>query len=63
MALHMNTFRSLLKQKTIPAVAVHAYFKRFVSPSIAEGFNEILELDFIPDFENKKQEKLCKTYL
>jgi len=63
MALHMNTFRSLLKQKTIPAVAVHAYFKRFVPPSMAEGFNEILELDFIPDFENKKQEKLCKTYL
>ena len=21
------------------------------------------ELDFIPDFENKKHEKLCKTYL
>ena len=63
MALHMNTFRSLLKQKTIPAVAVHAYFKRFGPPSMAEGFNEILELDFIPDFENKKHEKLCKTYL
>ena len=35
----------------------------FEEPRIAEGFQEIVKVNFVPHFDNKKNEKLYFSYL
>ncbi|RLN97289.1 hypothetical protein BBJ28_00011401 [Nothophytophthora sp. Chile5] len=35
LAMHLNAFRSLTEQKKIPDIAIHGYYKNFVSPTVS----------------------------
>jgi bifunctional polynucleotide phosphatase/kinase len=46
-SLHMNHYRTLTSDRSVPDVAIHKYYKMLEPPDISEGFSEILELDKI----------------
>ena len=44
--------------KAVPPIPIHGFFKNSTKPSMDEGFEEILKVEFIPDIfqnENDKQ--------
>jgi bifunctional polynucleotide phosphatase/kinase len=45
--------------KAVPKIPIHSYFKQLEEPKVSEGFNEIVEIDFVPDyFSNKQAEEM-----
>lgn len=48
--------------KLIPKVAYANFTKRFQEPEMSEGFEEILQVDFIPTFEEPEQEVKRKCW-
>lgn len=37
--------------------------KNYVPPTLEEGFKEIVEINFIPNFRNEQNRKLYEMYL
>lgn len=65
MAMHLNFVRQNQTNgdvRRIPDVGYNVYFKNFEPPTKAEGFSEITELDFVPDFENKRNETIFRQW-
>jgi bifunctional polynucleotide phosphatase/kinase len=60
LCLHLNRYRKLYKEKQIPDIAIHVFFKNFTIPSIEEGFNEIINLQFCIDSIHKNTEEIKK---
>jgi len=62
LADHLNYVRvreTYGEVKRIPPVAYNVYFKNFEEPSLTEGFDEVLLIDFIPDLrDDPKFEKM-----
>lgn len=40
------------------------YFRnKFVEPNVSEGFKEVIQVKFIPSFDDKKAESVYRLYL
>ncbi|XP_037632050.1 bifunctional polynucleotide phosphatase/kinase isoform X2 [Sebastes umbrosus] len=65
-AKHNNRFREMAPSDTKHAkvndMIFHSYKKHFVAPAIAEGFSEILQIHFVPNFKDTQSETLFRQY-
>ncbi len=52
LALHINTYRTLLNQKKIPKVAIHTFYKQYEAPTTTESSN-IVEIIILPFYLNE----------
>jgi len=62
---HLNNVRVRYTKgeaKLIPDVAFNKYFKALVEPTTDEGFTEVREINFTPDFSDKELETIFKQY-
>lgn len=39
------------------------FSSKFEEPSISEGIDEIVKINFVPNFKNSKEEQLYRMYL
>ncbi|VVC40863.1 Hypothetical protein CINCED_3A022676 [Cinara cedri] len=62
-AMHNNRFRELTEKKRLAEIIIHTYFTKFEEPSLSEGVDEIVRINFVPHFKNSKTEALYKMYL
>ncbi|CAG9561967.1 unnamed protein product [Danaus chrysippus] len=64
-SLHNNKFREIMKFKHVPVneIVFHSYKNKFVSPSLTEGFKEIIEVKFNPTFKDEEAQKIYRMYL
>lgn len=66
-AMHNNKFRQLLgpdkEHQNVNVMVLNTYRKNFEQPSINEGFEEIVDVNFVPKFDDPEQEKLYGMYL
>ena len=65
LARHLNLVRQNQtkgKVRRIPDVGYNVYKKNFQAPSKEEGFSEILEIDFVPEFQNSSDERLFRQW-
>lgn len=62
---HNIIFRELtdLSHVKLPSMVFNSMKKKFKEPSTSEGFNEIVKVNIIPDFENSTDEELYRMYL
>lgn len=65
-AKHNNRFREMVpsatKHVTVNDMVFHSYKKKFVAPSLSEGFSEILQIHFVPSFSDKRSEFLFRQF-
>ena len=62
---HLNNFRMKLSNglvEKVPSVVYNVYDKKFELPNTEEGFNEIIYVNFVPEFNNKAEEELFYQY-
>ena len=52
----INLHRDHLSKK-VPIIALHIFFKNLAHPSLNEGFENIITVNFIPVFQNKDDEE------
>lgn len=65
LAHHLNFVRQNQtngKVRRIPDVGYAVYNKNFQKPTTAEGFSEIIEINFDPEFDSKRDEELFKQW-
>ncbi|KAL0104951.1 hypothetical protein PUN28_016531 [Cardiocondyla obscurior] len=64
-AKHNNKFRELTDPSHIPIneIIINSYVKNYVPPTLEEGFKEIIEINFIPNFDNEQHRRLYEMYL
>ena len=65
LAHHMNYFRqtqSKGKIRRIPDIAYNMYKSNFEPVTLAEGFSEIVNIDFVPQFDDKTDEENFKLW-
>ena len=65
---HNNRFRELKnignsKYKPINDIAFNTYLARYIQPDVIEGFTEIVQVNFLPDFEGTEDAELYSYYL
>lgn len=64
-AHHLNYVRQTQtdgKVRRIPDVGYNMYKKNFEPPSMAEGFSEIVNIDFVPTFDSEKDKDIFKQW-
>ncbi|MBN3274565.1 PNKP kinase, partial [Polyodon spathula] len=49
-------------QLTVNDMVFHSYKKKFVAPSLSEGFSEILQIHFVPHFDNSQSQALYQQF-
>uniref|UniRef100_A0AAR2LUE8 PNK FHA domain-containing protein n=1 Tax=Pygocentrus nattereri TaxID=42514 RepID=A0AAR2LUE8_PYGNA len=63
---HNNRFRemvpSAMKHVPVNDMVFHSYKKKFVNPSLSEGFSEILQIHFVPSFSVSRSEALFRQF-
>jgi hypothetical protein len=65
LAAHLNLYRekeSQGKRKRLPASAFEAYANAFAEPQMAEGFSEIVLIDFVAKFTTPSHRQLFLQY-
>lgn len=65
LSYHLNMFRQNQSQgekRRVPEVAYRTYAKNFEKPDSSEGFSEIIELDFVPQFDTDSDKKLFSQW-
>lgn len=65
LAHHMNYFRqtkSKGKERRVPDIAYNMFKSQFEEVTLAEGFSEIIHIDFVPQLDNKADEELFKLW-
>ncbi|XP_076112376.1 bifunctional polynucleotide phosphatase/kinase-like [Mytilus galloprovincialis] len=64
-AMHNERFRELTDKthKPINVMIMNAFKSKFKEPNMKEGYTEILKINFVPKFDNKKHELLYKQFL
>ena len=65
---HNNKFRELKNSsnsnyKPVNDIAFNTYSARFTQPDVSEGFTEIVQVNFLPDFEETEDAELYSHYL
>uniref|UniRef100_A0A667XZ62 Polynucleotide kinase 3'-phosphatase n=1 Tax=Myripristis murdjan TaxID=586833 RepID=A0A667XZ62_9TELE len=65
-AKHNNRFREMAPSDTKHAkvndMVFHSYKKHFVAPDRSEGFSEILQIHFVPNFKDSQSEALFRQF-
>ncbi|XP_047449392.1 bifunctional polynucleotide phosphatase/kinase [Mugil cephalus] len=65
-AKHNNRFREMApsdsKHAKVNDMVFYSYKKHFVAPALSEGFSEILQIHFVPDFKDSKSEILFRQF-
>ncbi|KAB5550044.1 hypothetical protein PHYPO_G00049130 [Pangasianodon hypophthalmus] len=65
-AKHNNRFREMVPSATKHApvndMVFHSYKKKFVAPTLSEGFSEILQIHFVPSFSDSRSEALFRQF-
>ncbi|XP_071753338.2 bifunctional polynucleotide phosphatase/kinase [Centroberyx gerrardi] len=65
-AKHNNRFREMAPSDTKHAkvndMVFHSYKKHFVAPDLSEGFSEILQIHFVPNFKDSQSETLFRQF-
>ena len=62
---HLNMFRqtqSKGKQRRVPEVGYRVFEKEFERPEVAEGFTEVKEVEFVPQFDSDTDKQLFKQW-
>ncbi|XP_054720031.1 uncharacterized protein F21D5.5-like [Uloborus diversus] len=66
-ARHNNIYRELSnpdeKHVGVNDMVLNGYKSKFKEPTLREGFTEIVNVNFVPKFKNKHEEKLFKRFL
>ncbi|XP_050080459.1 uncharacterized protein F21D5.5 [Anopheles maculipalpis] len=64
-ARHNNEFREMTDRShsTISEMVFNSYKSKFQPPTVAEGFTEIVKVQFVPNFANKDHEQLYRMFL
>ena len=64
-ARHNNTFREITDSghARIKEILFNQYRSKYETPTVAEGFSEVIKVNFVPSFENDELEKLYHMYL
>ncbi|KAJ6647211.1 Bifunctional polynucleotide phosphatase/kinase [Pseudolycoriella hygida] len=62
---HNNKFRELTDatHKPVNEIVMNSFKKYYEPPTVAEGFLEVVNVNFIPKFKTSEDEKLYKMYL
>eukprot|EP01006_Ploeotia_vitrea_P043557 TRINITY_DN66742_c5_g6_i1.p1 TRINITY_DN66742_c5_g6~~TRINITY_DN66742_c5_g6_i1.p1 ORF type:complete len:412 (-),score=16.36 TRINITY_DN66742_c5_g6_i1:134-1369(-) len=58
---HMNIVRELMsngKQKRVPEIAYNMMKSKWQNPTVSEGFSEVKEIEFVPDFDDERSKQL-----
>lgn len=64
MAKHLNVFRELTSNRPrLPDVAFTMFHSKFQLPSLEEGFDELINVHFTPEFENEDHERIWNMHL
>ncbi|KAK2846924.1 hypothetical protein Q5P01_009923 [Channa striata] len=65
-AKHNNRFREMApshsKHLKVNDMVFHSYKKHFVAPALSEGFSDILQIHFVPDFKDSQLETLFRQF-
>jgi len=61
-AEHMNGYRFRLGGMRVPIIAYNVFRKNFEPPTKAEGFADVVKVNFIPDFADAEKEKLFMQF-
>jgi len=61
-AEHINAFRFKLGGARVPTIAYNIFRKNFETPTKAEGFAEVVKVNFIPEFPDAEKEKLFMQF-
>ncbi|XP_072311603.1 bifunctional polynucleotide phosphatase/kinase [Eucyclogobius newberryi] len=65
-AKHNNRFREMAPSETKHAkvndMIFHSYKKHFVEPALSEGFSEILQIHFVPNFKDGQSEAAFRQF-
>ncbi|KAJ8256549.1 hypothetical protein COCON_G00187010 [Conger conger] len=65
-AKHNNTFREMMpsqnKHAPVNDMVFYSYKNKFVTPSVSEGFSEILKIHFVPSFADSQSEALFRQF-
>ncbi|XP_059188176.1 bifunctional polynucleotide phosphatase/kinase [Centropristis striata] len=65
-AKHNNRFREMApsdsKHAKVNDMIFHSYKKHFVAPALSEGFCEILQVHFVPNFKDSQSETLFRQF-
>ncbi len=62
---HLNYVRqnqSKGKIRRVPDVGYNTYKSRYEEPDTSEGFTEILQIEFSPEFDSEENEKIFKQW-
>ena len=63
-AMHLNNLRAINKNRKhfsghVNNIPIHTFYKNYQKPEISEGFNEIVDVNFVPGpFENEDDKKI-----
>jgi bifunctional polynucleotide phosphatase/kinase len=52
---HLNIYRHRkdVSNKLIPSIVYNIYYKHYIEPTYLEGFNNIIKVPFVPEFEDR----------
>ncbi len=62
---HLNYVRQAQTKgevRRIPDVGFHMYKKQYEEPSLAEGIEQIVHVDFVPKFDSEEDEAIFKRW-
>ncbi|XP_011352161.1 uncharacterized protein F21D5.5 isoform X2 [Ooceraea biroi] len=64
-AMHNNKFRELTDPSHVPIseMIIYSHMKRYEPPTLQEGFQGIVEINFIPKFRSEEDRVLYEMYL
>ncbi|XP_018021176.1 uncharacterized protein F21D5.5-like isoform X2 [Hyalella azteca] len=64
-AMHNNRFRELTEPKRpkVSEMVYNMYNSKFEKPELSEGFKDIVTVNFVPRFQDKKKEELYRMFL
>ncbi len=61
---HLDVFRSITTRvEPLPSVAFHAFHNRYQPPVLQEGFSEIIQIPFVPEFDSAEKKLIFTQYL
>eukprot|EP01061_Rhynchopus_euleeides_P033931 TRINITY_DN574_c2_g1_i1.p1 TRINITY_DN574_c2_g1~~TRINITY_DN574_c2_g1_i1.p1 ORF type:complete len:594 (+),score=184.10 TRINITY_DN574_c2_g1_i1:188-1783(+) len=66
LAKHMNQYREIVtngERAHVPGIAYNMYTSKFSEPDEDEGFTEVVEIQFVPQFQSEKEKKLFGMFL
>jgi hypothetical protein len=64
LAMHLNNLRTINKNRKhlsgyVNAIPIHNFFKNYEEPQKSEGFDDIVEVNFVPGpFDNDEDKKI-----